>query len=193
MLTHRIAWTSSRPGTWRCWRSSTCALWTATATGSTRTTRTQSQTAAARTQSVALPLPCRQLLAQRDAAGHPTRGPLSFARWVRAGRTAYSVCNAPRTASAYCCCSHDRSHSTGNPVHANTFIKAFLQIRFNQILYLVNAEYMTRIIWVIYKFYQRRTQDFGSGWKGQTKFPVRSQEFRFEEVTFSKKLLNKDF
>ena len=27
----------------------------------------------------------------------------------------------------------------------------------------------------------------------QTKFPVRSQEFRFETVTFNKNLLNKDF
>ena len=29
--------------------------------------------------------------------------------------------------------------------------------------------------------------------KHQTKFPVRSQEFRFEAVTFRKNLLNKDF
>ena len=42
---------------------------------------------------------------------------------------------------------------------------------------------------------QRRSQDFGSkgGGEGQTKFPVRSQKFRFEKVTFSKNLLNKNF
>ena len=34
---------------------------------------------------------------------------------------------------------------------------------------------------------QRRSQDFNSGGgEAETKFPVRSQEFRFEEVTFSK-------
>ena len=42
---------------------------------------------------------------------------------------------------------------------------------------------------------QGRSQDFGSGGgrEGQTKFSVMSQKFRFEAVTFSKNLINKDF
>ena len=39
---------------------------------------------------------------------------------------------------------------------------------------------------------QGHSQHFGWG-EHQTKFPVRSQDFRFEAVTFSKNLLNKDF
>ena len=35
--------------------------------------------------------------------------------------------------------------------------------------------------------HQGRSQDFGSGGRGaQTKFPLRTQEFRFEAVTFKK-------
>ena len=41
---------------------------------------------------------------------------------------------------------------------------------------------------------QGRSQDFGSGGgEGQTKFPVKWQEFRFEAVTLKKNLLNKEF
>ena len=41
---------------------------------------------------------------------------------------------------------------------------------------------------------QGRSQDFGSGGgEDQTKFPVRSLEFRFEAVTLCKNLLNEDF
>ena len=42
--------------------------------------------------------------------------------------------------------------------------------------------------------YQGRSQDFGSGeGEGQTKFPVKSQEFRFEAVTFKNIYLIKIF
>ena len=40
---------------------------------------------------------------------------------------------------------------------------------------------------------QGRSKDFGSGGgEDQTKFPVMSQKFRFEAVTFSKNLINKE-
>ena len=46
----------------------------------------------------------------------------------------------------------------------------------------------------MYNSKQGRSQDFGSEWgEGQTKFPVKSQEFRFEAVTFKNNLLNKEF
>ena len=41
-------------------------------------------------------------------------------------------------------------------------------------------------------WHQGPSQKFGSGGEHKTKFPVRSQEFLFEAVTFSKNLLTEN-